>query len=253
MQAGMEIGVREGAGLMRTSFDLVRHDPALLWFPVVSTFCLVATAGFWLFEGAWLHTVHGPGILFVPLVVVGLYSLDFVGIFFSVALAGAANAVLDGSAPSFSDGFNIAWSRLGSIARWAGYSLCVSLALSFVQRFHRWVGTAAQIAWSFATFFVVPLIAVEGMGAGDARRRSFELARMNWQAETGGLGALQAVMFVPVVLFVLAFKLLESGRVHSHPAQALLALIVLMGIALGIAAGVVRQVFAVWLYRTSVR
>ena len=247
----MDIGIRGGAGLMRTSFDLVRHDRALLWFPVASTFCLLATAGFWLFEGAWLHAVRGPGILFVPLVLLALYSLDFVGIFFSVALAGAANAVLDGREPSFGDGLNVAWSRLGSIARWAGYSLCVSLALSFLQRSRRWIGTAAEIAWSFATFFVVPLIALEGMGAGDARRRSFELAWMNWQAETGGLGALQAVMFVPVVVFVAAYKLLESGRVHSHAAEALLVLVLLAGILLGIAADAVRQVFAVWLYRTA--
>jgi hypothetical protein len=245
------MGVRDGAGLMRTSLDLVRHDRALLWFPVVSTFCLVITAGFWLFEGVWLHTTHGPWFLFVPLVALGLYSLDFVGIFFSVALAGAANVVLDGREATFSDGCAMAWSRVGSIAGWAGYSLCVSLALGFVQRFHRWIGAAAEIAWSFATFFVVPLIALEGMSAGEARRRSFELARMNWQAESGGLGALQAAMFVPVVFFVLAFKLLESGRVHSQPTQAALGLVVLLGFAFGIAAGAVRQVFAVWLYRTA--
>jgi hypothetical protein len=251
MQASMEIGVRDGAGLMRTSFELVRNDRALLWFPFASTFCLLVTVGFWLFEGAWLHSVRGPSILFVPLVVLGLYSLDFVGIFFNVALAGAACAVLDGRDPSFADGVNLAWSRLGSIARWAGYSLCVSLAFGVVQRFHRWLGTAAQIAWSFATFFVVPLIALDGMRAGEARRRSFELARMNWQAETGGLGALQAVLFVPVVFFVIAFKLLESGRVHSHAAQAFLGFVVLCGIVLGIAAGAVREVFAVSLYRAT--
>ena len=191
--------------------------------------------------------------LFVPLVALGLYSLDFVAIFFNVALAGAANAVLEGRDASFGDGLNIAWSRLGSIARWAGYSLCVSLALGFLQRFHRWIGTAAEIAWNFATFFVVSLIAFEGMHAGDARRRSFELARVNWQAESGGLGALQAVMFVPVVFFVLAFKLLESGRVHSHAADAFLGFVVLCGIVLGIAAGAVREVFAVSLYPTSAR
>jgi hypothetical protein len=251
MQATMDIGFRGGAGLMRTSSELVRRDRALLWFPVVSTLCLIVTAGFWLLEGAWLHTVHGPWFLFLPLVLLGLYSLDFVGIFFSVALAGAVNAVLDGREPSFSDGLNVAWSRLGSIAGWAGYSLCVSLALGFLQRIHRWTGTAAEIAWGFATFFVVPLIALEGMAAGEARRRSFELARMNWQAETGGLGSLQAALFVPVVLFVLAGKLLASGHVHSHGAQALLGLVVLLGIMVGIVAGAIRQVFAVWLYRTS--
>jgi hypothetical protein len=249
----MEIGIRDGAGLMRTSIDLVRHDRALLWFPVASTLCLLVTVGFWLFEGTWLHTARAPGILFVPLVLLALYSLDFVGIFFNVALAGAASAVLDGREASFAEGLSVAWSRLGGIAGWAGYSLCVSLALSLVQRFQRWLGTAAEIAWNFATFFVVPLIALEAMRARDARRRSFELARMNWRAESGGLGALQAAMFVPVVLFVLAFKLLASGRVHSHAAQALLGLVLFAGVVFGIAAAAIREVFAVSLYRTAAR
>jgi hypothetical protein len=247
----MDTGVRDGAGLMRTSVDLVRHDKALLWFPAVSTFCLVVASGFWLFEAEWIHVVNGPWPAYVLLALAGLYSLDFVAIFFNVALVGAVNAVLDGREPSFGAGLNVAWARVGSIARWAGYSLCVSVALGFVQRFHRWIGTAAEIAWSFATFFVVPLIAFEGLTAGDARRRSFELARLNWRAETGGLGALQAVMLVPAGMFIVAYKLLSGGRVHSHGGQALLGLVMLATFALGMAAAAVREVFATWLYRIS--
>jgi hypothetical protein len=38
------------------------------------------------------------------------------------------------------------------------------------------VGKAAEVAWSFATVFVVPLIALEGLDSTSARRRSFQLA-----------------------------------------------------------------------------
>ena len=117
---------------MRTSFDIVRRYPALLWFPVISTGCLALTAGFWIFEGAWLYAISGPGLLFVPLVVAGLYSLTFTGVFFSVALAGAASQVIDGGEPSFSDGVDVAWTRLGGIAGWAGFSVFVALVLGFV-------------------------------------------------------------------------------------------------------------------------
>ena len=34
-------------------------------------------------------------------------------------------------------------------------------------------GDLAQVAWSFATIFVVPLIALEGLDPESARRRSF--------------------------------------------------------------------------------
>ena len=79
----------------------------------------------------------------------------------------------------------------------------------------RWLGVAAQIAWSFATIFVVPLIAFDGLDSGGARRRSFELATANWQSETGGLGALRAVLLVPGFLFYVDAKLLFEGHVHS--------------------------------------
>ena len=246
-------GIRDGAALMRSSFVLVRHDHALLWFPVASTACFLVTAGFWLYEGTWVYSLHGPWVLFVPVVVLALYSLTFVGIFFNVALAAATDAVLDGREKSFGEALSVAFSRVGCIAGWAAYSLAVAIALSFVERFKgaRWLGKAAEIAWSFATFFVVPLIAFDGLGASEARRRSFELARANWKAETGGLGALRVALFVPMLLFAAAYELLRSGHVHSHAGQAALGLVVAVGIAVGVVAGVVRQVFAVSLYRAS--
>jgi hypothetical protein len=240
---------------MRTSFDLVRREPTLLWFPVISTGCLALTAGFWIFEGAWLYAISGPGLLFVPLVVAGLYSLTFIGVFFSVALAGAAAQVIDGGEPSFSDGVDVAWTRLGGIAGWAGFSVFVSLVLGFVNSIRglRWLGAAAEVAWSFATIFVVPMIALEGLDSGSARRRSFQLAKENWVAESGGLGALQAVLLLPALLFYLDGKLLFSGHVHPLAGKALLGAVLLCGFGVGVAVSVVRQVFAVSLYRSATR
>jgi hypothetical protein len=247
----MNIG--DGARLMRTSFEIVRRDLALLWFPVISTGCLALTAGFWIFEGAWLYAVRGPQLLFVPLVVAGLYSLAFVGVFFSVALTGAAAEVINGSEPSFSDGVDIAWNRLAEIAGWAGYSIFVAIVLGFVESIKglRWLGKAAEVAWSFATIFVVPLIALDGLDATSARRRSFELAKENWRAESGGLFALRAALLIPGLLFYVDAKLLFSGHVHSLAAKALLGVVLLCGIGVTVAANVVRQVFAVSLYRAA--
>ena len=140
------MGIGDGARLMRTSFELVRRDPALLWFPVASTCCLLLASAFWIFEGVWLYAVSGPWLLFVPLVVLGLYSLLFIGIFFNVALAGAAVEALEGRDSSLRDGLDVAWSRLGPIAGWAGYSLFVSLLVGAVESVKglRWVGKAGR-------------------------------------------------------------------------------------------------------------
>jgi hypothetical protein len=249
----MAMSITDGARLMRASFDVVRRDPELLWYPVISTGCLAVTAGFWIFEGAWLYAVHGPALLFVPLVVAGLYSLTLVGVFFSVALAGAAAVAIDGGEPSFSGGVNIAWTRLGGIAGWAAFSLFVSLVLELLQRINglRWLGIAAEVAWSFATIFVVPLIALEGLDSTSARRNSFQLAKENWRAESGGLGALRLTLLLPGLLFYLDGKLLFSGHVHSLAGKALLGAVLLCGLGMAVAASVIRQVFAVTLYRLA--
>jgi hypothetical protein len=245
--------ISDGARLMRASFALVRRDRGLLLFPLISTASLALTAGSWVFEGAWLYAVGSPWPFYVLLGVVGLYSLAFVGIFFNVALAAAAAGAIDGAEPSFSDAVNIAWLRLGGVAAWAAYSVFVSLVVGLVKSIRglRWVGTAAEIAWNFATIFVVPLIALEGEDAPSARQRSFRLAKENWRAESGGLAALRAALIVPVFLFYVDFRVLVSGHVHSFAGRALLGAVLLVGFAVVVAASVVRQVFAVELYRTA--
>jgi hypothetical protein len=246
-------GFADGAQLMRASYDVVRRRPGLLSYPVVSTLCLALTAGFWIYQGWWLHLVGGPPVLIVPIAALAIYTLVFIGIFFNVALAGAADTALNGEEPTFGDGIELAWARLGSIAAWAAYSTFVSALLGMVEGIKglRWVGKAAEVAWNFATLFVIPLIAIEGAEAGDARRRSFQLARADWQAESSGLTALRAAIFVPALLFALDGKLLFGGHAHSGPAKLLLGVLFVLGCGVLVFASVVRQVFAVELYRST--
>ena len=247
------MGIGDGVGLMRASVGVVRQRPSLLWFPIVSTVCLALTAGFWIVQGAYVYAAGGSKLVYVPLVVAALYSLSFVGIFFNVALAGAAAETFDGDEPSFGDGMNVAWNNLGGIAGWAAYSIVAAILLAFVRSIKgaRWIGTAAQIAWSLATIFVVPLMAIEDLDASDARRRSLELAKQNWKAETGGLGALRLALFVPGLLIYFAAKLLSGGHVHSLAGKAVLGAVLLCGFGVAVGASVVRQVFAVELYRSA--
>ncbi|HKT43666.1 MAG TPA: DUF6159 family protein [Gaiellaceae bacterium] len=247
------MGVLDGTKLMRDSLAVVRANARLLWFPVISTVSLALIAGFWILWGTSLYDAHGTSLLLVPLVVAGLYSLSFVAVFFSVALAGTASEAVEGSEPSVGDGIDIAFDCLGAIAGWAAMSLFVGLLIGLVKSSKglRLLGTAAQVAWSFATLFVVPLIAMEDIGAEGARRRSFQLSKENWQAESGGLVALRAALLIPGVIMYGDWKLLASGHVNSIPGKALLLVVLLCGIAVSVAASVVRQVFAVTLYRDT--
>jgi len=238
---------------MKASYALVREERGLLWFPVISISCVVIVAAFWIFEGTWLYAVDGPRIVYPVLVALGLYSATFIGVFFNVALVEAAARNLDGEPAGVAESCSLAWSRRRAIAGWAAFSVFVSLLLALFRssRGLRWLGGAAQIAWNFATIFVVPLIALDGLGSGEARRKSFELARNNWQSETGGLVALRLVLAVPGLLVYAAFRLLADGHVHSVAGKALLGCVLLAGAAIAVVASVIRHVFAVELYRAS--
>ena len=121
------MGVLDGTKIMRGSVALVRRNAALLWFPVISTVCLAVTAGFWILWGTSLYETGSRPILLVPLAVGGLYSLSFLGVFFSVALAAAAAEAVAGSEASVGDGIDVAFDRLGGIAGWAAVSILIAL------------------------------------------------------------------------------------------------------------------------------
>jgi hypothetical protein len=167
-------GFGHGARLLRASYELVRQEPGLL--------CVTLTAAFWIFEGAWIYAVEGPKFAYVIVFAVAVYSVTFVGIFFNVALVGAAARNLEGEPAGVGEGCSVAWKRLGKIASWAAFSVFVSFLLALIKSVKglRWLGSAAGVAWSFATLFVVPVIALEGLA-----RRTLAAARSSWPGTTG--------------------------------------------------------------------
>ena len=62
---------------------------------------------------------------------------------------------------------------------------------------------------------------------------------------------MQAALILPGLLFYLDGKLLFSGHVHSLAGKALLGAVLLCGIGMAVAVTVIRQVFAVSLYRLA--
>ena len=72
--------IADGARLMRDSYAVVRRNPTLLWFPVMSTVCLAITAGYWVLEGKSLYDGHSNVLVLVPVVLAALYTLSFVAV-----------------------------------------------------------------------------------------------------------------------------------------------------------------------------
>lgn len=181
-----------GFRLSRVSWSVVRQRPGLLVIPAVSL--LVQIAGSVLLLGPWALDVvdhHSRGRLFVD-AAVGAYPFTFVVTYFNVAFYTLAAATIDGRPMSTTQAFDRARSRLWAVAAWAFVATVVGVVLrsleqlpggGFAGRLVEWVG---DIAWSLASFFVVPVLALEDVGVGTALRRSTSTIRRTWGESVTG-------------------------------------------------------------------
>jgi hypothetical protein len=105
-------------------------------------------------------------------------------------------------------------------------------------------------AWSVATIFAVPVIALEGCRAPGCLKRSAELVRTRWGESLAGTVTITAI--AGVASFVPAFFLVAGvAAMQSQPASGIvLAGIGITGLMLVVgASSAVREIFSVALYR----
>jgi Family of unknown function (DUF6159) len=246
--------IKRGWALTKKSWGLLREHPSLIRFPlygaVATTLLAILTLG--------------PGLYFwdedqlagaIPLIVLGVYVLSFVGFYFSVGLAACADMIFRGQEATIGDGLAVARSRIAQISGWAAVSAAISLVMGLLENQGGTLGTIAArlvgMAWSLITFLAVPVIAIEGTGPFETIKRSGTLFRERWGQQITGNIAIGAAVFLigvlPAVLLIVAGVALWSA------ASFLGAVLVVIGaLVLAIALLVSRAlsgIFGVALYR----
>ncbi len=179
---------------MRASFEVLKKDKELLFFPVISgiaCLCVLATFIVPFALGAIAEDVFGTLGAIGSLAIAFAYytALYTVVFFFNTAVIGCAVKRLRGGDPTVSDGFSIAFSRLPQILGWAMISATVGMVLNALEQ-HKLLGRIAATllgaAWNLTTFFAVPILVVEGKGPIDSLRESAALLRSTWGAQVAG-------------------------------------------------------------------
>lgn len=215
--------VRRSYRLAIQSFRVLRRDPALMVFPVLSFTGLAAAL---LLMGSSLQRV-GQFPVYDETTAVGIAGLFlaylvayFIVIYFKVALVACVMLRLAGGAPSIRYGIGIASDRIGAIFSWVVIAAVVGVALrllgSVARRRSGAVGdTVASIAaglvgaaWSVATFFVVPVIAAQGVGGIHAAKRSAAIVRKRWGEALVGAAGVQLIVVLVGLVVMLALLLL---------------------------------------------
>lgn len=134
-----------------------------------------------------------------------------VATFFNVALIHCVLRRLDGQPASPADGLRVALTRLPQILAWSAIAATIGILLRAVQErlgsLTEILFGLAEIAWAMATFFVVPVLVVEGIGPLAAIKRSAEIMRRTWGtslAANFGVGLLIVIAFIVGVLAIVA-------------------------------------------------
>lgn len=243
-----------GWRLTKTAWALIRRDPTMVSIALMGAGCgLAGAAALLYFSGYFTSPTHSRGDLALA-AIIGLYPMTFLSVFFNVALAGAAAASFDGRPIGVREALGISWRRLSRIAQWsllaAGVGLILEQLASRIPGAGRLASWLLGAAWSLATIFAVPLLALEGAGPLETAKESVHLIKSKWgEGITGlvGIGAWTVFAMIPVGI------LLGVGvAIRNRDATAGAALIafavgaILLVSALSLAT---RQVFSVALYR----
>ncbi|HVO53310.1 MAG TPA: DUF6159 family protein [Solirubrobacterales bacterium] len=263
---GAETGQTQGGGtpaegrmargwrLTTISWALIRREPTMVSIALMGAGCGLAGAAALLYFSGYLDSsTHSQGRLALA-AIVGLYPMTFLGVFFNVALAGAAAASFDGRPIGVREALGISWKRLGRIAQWsllaAGVGLVLEQLASRIPGAGRLASWLLGAAWSLATIFAVPLLALEGPGPLETAKQSVRLIRGKWgEGVTGliGIGAWTIFATIPVAI------LLGVGIVirHNDPTAGAALIAVAIGALLLVSALslATREVFSVALYR----
>jgi len=241
--------------LSRTAWRLVGSDRAILVLALFSTLLTTAALAVvydadGLFSGH--RQTHDSRLLLATLILA--YPLTFMSVYFNTAIASAASAVLDGRRLTVRQALAVPTRRLGQVALWsllvAGVGVIVDQLASRLPLAGSIAARLFGLTWSLASMFAVPILAVEGCSAPACLSHSARLVKKRWGEGISGNVIITGWMIAAIlpISFGLAIGLAASRGAPGARIAVISAAVVAFVLVVA-ASAVVRQTFAVVLYR----
>jgi hypothetical protein len=206
--------------LVEQSYRTLMQDKELMVLPLISgTIVALVIAGVVFGFGVDTARIerHGPDI-YVPLFLTYIASYA-TSIFFQAAVVAGATERMRGGNPTVGSALAAARRRLGSILMWAVLAATVGIGLRALEDRLGFVGKIlarfAGVAWSLATFFVVPVLVLEEEHSiGESFTRSTGLFKRTWgETVTGGVSLGLAMLCAWVTLIMIVGLVGYSGSI----------------------------------------
>ncbi len=240
--------------LTRAAWRVVCSDRSLLTLAGASALTgVVGLAAIFVLAGSFQGgRLKGGDLALFALILA--YPLTFLSIFFNTAIAAAASAALAGRHLTVGEALAVPARKLGTVAVWSLIAAVVGVVLEQLSSRLPLGGSIAArlvgVGWSLASFFAVPIIALEDVTATDALKRSARTFKERWGEGIGGNVIIGAWMGIAIFSLVIVFGAAVVATNHVPAVRdGLIAIGVLALVAIAALQLVVRQTFAVALYR----
>lgn len=198
--------IQTSIAIAKSSWRVLKADKELLLLPILSGLATIVTIGLFavpIFASGTNLDNYEPGAAQYVTLFVLYFVLAYITIFFNAALVSAAHERLNGGDPTLGSALRGAASRAGKILPWALVSATVSIILRTLEEragvLGRIVIGLVGMAWAVVTFLVLPIIVIEGLGVGDAVKKSTAMFKRTWgenltaQVGLGFIGFLAAI------------------------------------------------------------
>ena len=223
-----------GWKLGMASFGIIRENPSLMLFPVLSGasllfICLTFFGGIAAMFGFNIDAFFtrfetgGEWLAYAALFIFYLVNFTIV-VFFNVGLIHCTRLIMEGRDAKVGDGIAYSVSRFDAIVSWALLAATVGVILKTLEDRLGFVGQIivgiVGIVWSIATFFVVPVVAYENVTPFQAVKRSGQIMKEKWGEAIGAnfsfglfylLGFVMIAVGVALLFFVQPIVAIVAG------------------------------------------
>jgi len=247
--------------LVRQSWDLLLEDKKLMLFPVASGLASTITVASFVTPAIVSISRHGEQQFEVPpswyaLAFAAYMLLFFVTFYFNAAIMCCTAMRLDGQTPTLRDGLRGANARALDLLAWSALAATVGVILRTIESRLGFIGRLIAgligAAWSAVAYFVVPVVAAERVGAGDAVRRSTELLKRSWgESLAANVGTSIAFRWLSLLGVVPIVALLVIGAKLEAPAIMAggFLLAIFYWLFLAVVSSAIASIYHVVLYR----
>ncbi len=265
-RGGFFFRLSRGWEFAKISYGIIWDFKQLIVFPILSTLSAIliilsfvlplwATGSYHRFT-EFLDNAGNNHDPVVYLTAFAFYYVNFfIIVFFNTALTACAMKVTQGEVPTVKYGLSVAVKRLPQIAAWALLSAIVGVVLKIIENTHEKIGkiVAALLgsAWTILTYFVVPVLAVEGVGPFKALKLSMTTLKETWGEGLSGnfaLGLLSFLFALPIYLLLFLGIYLSASSGNTVVAVAIIGVALLVFLIHAAADSAASGVFRALLY-----